>query len=49
MDVKENKDKYIFKYRENDTTKDTNILDNEFEKLSIYPKFKYILPKPWIS
>ena len=41
MDVKENKDKYIFKYRENDTTKDSNILDNEFEKLSIDPKFKY--------
>ena len=40
MGVKGNKDKYIFKYRENDTTKDSNILDNEFEKLSIDPKFK---------
>ena len=43
-DVKENKDKYIFKHSKNDTTKDINILDkndNEFEKLSIGPKFKY--------
>ena len=43
-DVKENKDKYIFKCSENDTTKDSNILDkndNEFEKLSIDPKIMY--------
>ena len=43
-DVKENKDKYIFKHSKNDTTKDINTLDkndNEFEKLSIDPKFKY--------
>ena len=43
-DIKENKGKYIFKYSGNDTTKDSNILyknDNEFEKLSIDPKFKY--------
>ena len=35
-DVKENKDKYIFKYNENYTIKDCNILDkndNEFEKI----------------
>ena len=35
-DIKENKNKYIFKYCENDTTKDSNILDkndNKFEKL----------------
>ena len=44
QDVKENKDKYIFQYNENDTSKDSNILDkndNEVEKLSIDPKFKY--------
>ena len=43
-DTKENRDKYIFKYSENDTTKSSNIFDknyNEFEKLSIDPKFKY--------
>ena len=41
-DVKENKDKYVFKHSKNDTTKAINILDkndNEFEKLSIDPKF----------
>ena len=39
-------DKFIFNYSENDTTKDSNILDkndNEFEKLSIDPKFKYFI------
>ena len=44
FDTKENRDKYIFKYSENDTTKSSNIFDknyNEFEKLSIDPKFKY--------
>ena len=43
-DVKESKNKYVFKHSKNDTTKDINILDkndNEFEKLSIGPKFKY--------
>ena len=43
-DIKENKDKCIFKYNENNTSKDNHILyrnDNEFEKLSIEPKFKY--------
>ena len=43
-DVKESKSNYIFKHSKNDTTKDINILDkndNEFEKLSIGPKFKY--------
>ena len=42
-DVKENQDKYIFKHSENGTNKDSNILykNDEFEKLSIDPKFKY--------
>ena len=43
-DVKENKDKYIFKCSENNTTTDSNILDkndSEFEKLSIDPKIMY--------
>ena len=43
-DVKENKDKYIFKCSENDTTTDSNILDkndNEFERLSIDPTIMY--------
>ena len=42
-DIKENKGKYIFNYSENDTSKDNSILDknnNEFENLSIDPKFK---------
>ena len=42
-DVKENQDKYIFKHSENGTNKDSNILykNDEFEKRSIDPKFKY--------
>ena len=36
------KDKYVLKHSENDTNKDSSILykNDEFEKLSIDPKFK---------
>ena len=51
-DVKENKDKYIFKYNENDTIKDCNILDkndNEFEKLSKDPMKTNLLSQTIVS
>ena len=51
-DVKENKDKYIFKYSENDTIKDGNILDkndNEFEKLSKDPMKTNLLSQTIVS
>ena len=51
-DVKENKDKYTFKYNENDTIKDCNILDkndNEFEKLSKDPMKTNLLSQTIVS
>ena len=51
-DVEENKDKYIFKYSENDTIKDGNILaknNNKFEKLSKDPMKTNLLSQTIVS
>ena len=52
LDVKENKDKYIFKYNENDIIKDCKILDkndNEFEKLPKDPMKTNLLSQTIVS